>query len=407
MALANIKYSALQTALRTTTETLAHELARPTANEPDWSDFEWRIARAVAAMHGVSALLSGTLRWVGPPGWREFLREQKAQTAARHPRIENLLKIIDQRMRADDIPLVALKGAELHARGLYCPGERPMADVDLLVRSADVPRTSRALESLGFYETLSNWKHKAFIPNNPVPPSGLGERADNYLKIELHERICEILPLDTAEVTEQMFPRQPHPGLNGYPSIAALMSHLLLHAAGAMAYRALRLVHLNDIARLSAQMSCEDWNEVLREPARVGGPWWALPPLQLAARYYSSSIPAGVLAHLADDCPRLLRVFTQRRTLSDVSLSRLRIDAFPGIEWSQSISELARYIMSRLHPGRETLELRAHASRSQPAEQQSEWQRLSQTRRILRWIVSRQARSETLYNVRTALAQTQ
>ena len=40
--------------LRKITETLAAELACPTQRAPDWSDFEWKIARAVAAMHGVS-----------------------------------------------------------------------------------------------------------------------------------------------------------------------------------------------------------------------------------------------------------------------------------------------------------------------------------------------------------------
>src|SRR5438105_206113 len=123
---------AVQAALRKTTETLARELAGPTDRAPDWSDFEWLVVRAVAAMHGVSPLLSGVLRWRGPAGWNEFLRDQRAHTSARHPRIMELLRLIDARARDDGIAVVALKGAELHACGLYVPGERPMADVDLL-----------------------------------------------------------------------------------------------------------------------------------------------------------------------------------------------------------------------------------------------------------------------------------
>ena len=45
--------------LRTTTELLAQELAAPTSEPPRWSEFEWRIACAVAAMQGVSPLLHG------------------------------------------------------------------------------------------------------------------------------------------------------------------------------------------------------------------------------------------------------------------------------------------------------------------------------------------------------------
>jgi hypothetical protein len=373
---------------------------------PEWSDFEWRVARAVSAMHGVSSLLSGALRWEGPTGWEEFLREQKTQTAARHPRIQELLKLIDGRARADRIAAVALKGAELHARGLYSPGERPMADVDLLVRAEDMEGATRMLEALGFHESFSNWKHKVFVPPDSPVAGGLGEHANNHLKIELHERIREALPVDTADVTQWVLPAQPHPGLNGYPSKAALMSHLLLHAAGAMAYRALRLLHLHDLALLSSNMTHEDWNEVLGYSASDHGHWWALPPLQLAARYYTRAVPTHVLAALAADCPRLLRAIARRRTLSDVSLSRLRVDAFPGIEWSQSSAEMVRYIMSRVRPGKEMLALRQQMARTQVAASQSEWDHISQGRRVLRWIVSRPARTETLFNVRAALAQT-
>src|ERR1700760_4388438 len=101
----------LQAALRKITDALACELARPTHVEPEWSDFEWRIARAVAAMHGVSPLLSRVLRWRGPAGWRRFLEEQRIHTANRHGRIAKLLQCIDWRMRESGLATVALKGA--------------------------------------------------------------------------------------------------------------------------------------------------------------------------------------------------------------------------------------------------------------------------------------------------------
>jgi hypothetical protein len=397
----------LQQSLRKITEWLARELASPAPVAPDWSDFEWRIARAVAAMHGVSSLLAGALRWGGPSGWEQFLREQKAHTTARHPRIQELLKLIDGHARSEGIALVALKGAELHASGLYLPGERPMADVDLLVGSEHVERAMRMLESLGFHESLSNWRHKVFVPHEHTMPRGLGEHANNYLKIELHERVQEALPVDRVDITRWVFPAQPHPGLNRYPSKAALMSHLLLHAAGAMANRALRLIHLHDIALLSRRMADEDWSEVLRYGADDHGHWWALPPLRLTARYYTHAVPTRVSIALAADCPRLLRATVLRRTLSDVSLSRLRIDAFPGIEWSQSAAEMVRYVMSRVRPGQEMLALRKQMVRTQAGASQSEWDRMSQGRRMARWILSRSARSETMYNVRAALAQAQ
>src|SRR5882672_5130290 len=71
-------------ALRTTTETLARELAVPTHEPPLWTEFEWHIARAVAGMQGVSSLLCDGLRWEGPESWRGFLHEQRKQSIARH-----------------------------------------------------------------------------------------------------------------------------------------------------------------------------------------------------------------------------------------------------------------------------------------------------------------------------------
>src|SRR4051794_4607530 len=77
----------LQAALRRITERLAYELAEPTLDAPDWSHFEWQLARAVAALHGASPLLATNLKWAGPPAWRSFLESQREHVANRHRRI--------------------------------------------------------------------------------------------------------------------------------------------------------------------------------------------------------------------------------------------------------------------------------------------------------------------------------
>ena len=394
----------VEAALRKTTETLAAELAQPTPLAPDWSDFEWDIARAVAAMHGVGPLLFRALRWQGPAGWREFLRDQHTHTAVRHERIESLLRLIDERAGAAGIGAVALKGAALHATEVYAAGERPMGDIDLLVRSADAERTVRLLESLGFEEAFATWKHRVLIPRaHQRPVRSLGEHADNFLKIELHERIIEALPIRTEDVTERVFPRL-HAGLNGYPSRASLMIHLLLHAAGTMVMHELRLLHLHDIARLSCRMKEAEWEQVLGCSAADGGYWWALPPLLLTARYYSRAIPANVLIGLEGECPRLLGMAVRRHTLSDVSLSNLRIEALPGIEWCRSVGAALHYIIARVLPSRDTLAMRAKLATTQLNASASPWPHLSQGRRLLRWVTSSQARAETLYPVQMALS---
>jgi hypothetical protein len=398
----------IQAALHKTTERLALELAQPTEAAPDWSQFEWLVARAVAATHGVSPLLSRSLRWQGPPAWREFLWDQNVQTVGRHARIESLLHLIDRATAGAEIPAVALKGVELHAMGLYRPGERPMGDVDLLVRGTDLGRATHLLESLGFQEFGSTRRHRLLIPAcDQLPAGGLGEHADNYLKIELHERIVEPLPLRTVDVTERLYPAQFHPGLNRYPSRAALMIHLLLHAAGAMAYRSLRLLQLHDIALLSARMTDADWDQALRPSDGEAPRWWACPPVVMTARYYPTAIPTRVLVAAHAGCPYLLGSLVRRRQLSDVSFSSLRIQAFPGIAWSRSLTDAARYIVSRVLPSREVRELRSQVQRTLISAAATRWQQLSQVRRMLLWLAAPQPRAESLYPIRLSLMQAQ
>lgn len=402
-ALQGVKPRALQATLIKITETLASELACPTQTSPDWSDFEWLIARAVAAMHGVSPLLSRALHWQGPAGWVGFLEEQRAHTSSRHARIDELLLGIDRLTRRQGVAAMALKGAALHSIGLYAGGERPMADVDLLVRPQDAERTARLIESLGFHESQANWRERVFTPVEDRAAASLGEHASNNIKIELHERICERLPSQIADVSELIFPSQPQPGLNAYPSRAALMIHLLLHAAGATVIQSLRLIQLHDVALLAARMQAADWNEVLecRSNQRL---WWALPPLRLTARYFPSTVPVRILRALKPDCPWHLERVYRRRKLSDVSYSHLWVDAFPGIEWSRSVPEMLRYTLGRVRPSTKLIALRNVDAKTQSWASSDEWSRLPQTRRILRWVTSRPTRPATMHVVRAVLA---
>lgn len=401
----------VQRALRTTTERLAHELGRPTNVAPTWSEFEWRAARAAAAIHGVSPLLAAKLRWRGPPGWDAFLVEQRGHTEIRHQRIENLAKLLEQRARAIGLPMVALKGAALHAMGVYVPGERPMADLDLLVRESDLPAAQRLIEEQDFSEALALWKNRIFTPNladeHARAVGHLGEHRDSNIKIELHWRIRERLPLALTDISDSIFPGNPHPGLNSYPSLAALLMHLVVHAAGSMASRDLRLMHLHDLSLVCARMQPEDWREILRRGDADTGPWWFLPPLRLAAHYFPDIVPHGVLTHLERGCPAWLNRRTARQSLTDVSLSSVWIRAFPGIEWSQSLRETFRFVAGRVRPDAEARTIRRTDSETAAWATQARWQNLSQRSRIVRWVTSRPTRTATMYVIREALAQPQ
>jgi hypothetical protein len=386
--------------LRRTTEALAAELARPGGATPAWNELEWRLATAVAVAHGVSPLLCGCCSWENLP-WRRFLESQREHVELRHRRIDALLQRIDADARAAGLALVPLKGAALHALGIYAPGERPMADIDLLVREEDAAAAIQLLLRLGYVESFAQWKHRVFKPATGRPFAGLGEHRDTPVNIELHTRIRERLPVSAVDITARIQPRAPQPGLNPYPSNGALMSHLLLHAAGNMCGRSLRLLHLHDIALLAARMAAGDWAALWDGDAEP--PWWALPPLRLAARYYPEAIPAAVLARLERDCPLLLRTISRRQSLTQVSCSELWLHAFAGIEWSRSVHEAGRYLRNRVSPPQEALEERADMARTQLWLQGQDWVTAPHRRRVLTWLTRPVPRMDILYVVRAAL----
>jgi hypothetical protein len=387
--------------LRRTTEALAVELVQPGSATPEWSALEWRLAAAAAAAHGVSPLLCKSSRWQNP-AWRQFLESQREHVDLRHRRIASLLERIDAGARADGLAIVALKGSALHAMGIYVPGERPMADIDLLVRESDAGPAIQLLQELGYVESFVAWKHRVFKPATGQPSAGLGEHRDTPVNIELHTRIQERLPVSAIDITERIYPRQPVPGLNPYPSNGALMNHLLLHAAGNICGRSLRLLHLNDIALLAKRMSADDWN-VLWDEHAADAPWWALPPLRLLARYYTGAIPDAVLARLEQDCHPLLRTISRHQTLTRVSCSELWLHTLAGIEWSRSFREVGHYVRNRIRPPQEAVKERADMVRTQLWLQGQSWVRQKQGRRILTLLTRQVPRMDTLYVVRAAL----
>lgn len=394
----------LQAALHQVTESLAAALAQPRSGPPRLSELEWQLAPAVAAIHGISPLLAGALDWDGPPAWRSFLTEQRRQTLLRQQRIADLLGRIDERARCAGLVIVPLKGAALHAAGIYAPGERPMADLDLLTHPSDVVSAVAVLLSLSYRDAGTTWKHQGFEPAAAGPCTALGEHADNPIKIDLHHRIAERLPLPMTDLTDLVYPRNSAPGVNPYPSRAALMAHVLAHTSGSMACRGLRMIQLCDIARLAAAMAGADWEALAALHGRERRLWWAAPPLLLTDRYFSDVIPREVLAHLRRGCPPLLRALAARRTLSEFSCSHLYIDPIPGVVWARSPAQAMRYLLQRVFPGREQLVQMSVTARTGPWAAEPRWHAQSQARRVLQWLASRPTRTETLQPVRAALA---
>jgi hypothetical protein len=104
-------------------------------------------------------------------------------------------------------------------------------------------------------------------------------------------------------------------------------------------------------------------------------------------------------------CPLILRRTSARQLLSDVSLSRLWLEAFPGIEWARTIGEAAVFVARRFVPSAQVRSDRKFALTIDPSLAQGDWGGLSQGRRIVRALRARTPRPWPLYNVREAFTE--
>jgi hypothetical protein len=114
-------------------------------------------------------------------------------------------------------------------------------------------------------------------------------------------------------------------------------------------------------------------------------------------------VPVDRLAELRSACPRQLRVRYDQVSVYEVSWSNLRIAALPGWEWSHSLADTLRLAGSRLYPSRGALDELAFARESQPQLQQVRWYGAPHIERIVRWLVARPPRVQTITAVAAAL----
>jgi hypothetical protein len=89
----------------------------------------------------------------------------------------------------------------------------------------------------------------------------------------------------------------------------------------------------------------------------------------------------------------------------DVSYSYLWVKAFPGIEWSQSPLEMFQYGLSRIRPNKALLASRQMIAANQTWARYGDWPNMSQTRRVLRWLSSRQTRPATMHVIAAAFSE--
>ena len=112
---------------------------------------DWQSFRDLAARHGVLGLIYPLVKsGEGKSVLFHDYADQASNTMA-HMAVLSFL-------RENTSGFLPLKGASLVARGLYSPQERPILDIDILVRPGDIPLFVKLLSACGFSEVIASRK---------------------------------------------------------------------------------------------------------------------------------------------------------------------------------------------------------------------------------------------------------
>jgi Uncharacterised nucleotidyltransferase len=277
--------------------------AAPPPLPPRWSAPTWERFRRAAQVHGVAPLLGRRLQRAA--GWPEtaagaWLTGQYAANRRRVERLHRELRAVLDRFAAASVPLMPLKGAVLGPSLYADPGERPMADLDLLVRREHFEQGVALLGELGYEPVFSGRKHWTLAragDREIVEPDG--EHPDNPRPIELHPACGEWLDDTRIELTDLLWGSARQGLLLGAPAwlpdAAAHWLYLLVHATHHILINRFRLIMLLDLVRLEPHLP----------PGGATGPLAALAfpqlpeaaaralyaPLALLERYFPAAPP--------------------------------------------------------------------------------------------------------------------
>jgi hypothetical protein len=230
---------------------------------PNWSDTEWELLKKVARIHGVAAMLHkkiGAERL--PEPIQVWLAQQYDFNQQRITRLQSELQTILARFNSAGIPLIPLKGAVLTAVYYQDPGQRPTADLDLLIRPEDLTHSLNLLTQLGYEIEKRNWKHA--ILSNPANRAVISfevEHPDNPRRIDLHLACREMFSGPVIDLTAEMWATATERRLLGERtyliSPEMLWRHLLLHTSSNIWNGVLRLINLIDIITLEKTLPSE------------------------------------------------------------------------------------------------------------------------------------------------------
>jgi len=261
------------------------------------SGIDWERLWNEAARHEVLPLVAATLRTprdgiAMPEGWAARVQRPLYATLLRNTALVEDLDEVSSALRAAGVDSLAVKGVVL-AETLY--GDlalRPAADVDVLVRPADLPAARSVLLSLAFEHTTEplgdEWAHSHH--DEPY----FRRTARGGVCLELH---WALWPFARFRADTGVWERARSVEVRGAMLRTLSREDTLLHLAIHRTRAPLRLRSVCDVAELVRREGSElDWDVVHERAAAVGARTALYSVLSLSQRLLAAPVPPDVVA---------------------------------------------------------------------------------------------------------------
>ncbi|HLW69723.1 MAG TPA: nucleotidyltransferase family protein [Candidatus Binataceae bacterium] len=320
----------------------APKSTRPAA--PPGVDFDWSWLEQAARAQGVLPLVARSLATLDDPPHpiRDRIRTSAVAIELRNEYLAARLIELMGEFARNAIALLAFKGPILAQLAYGDPGLRVFADLDILVRKADVPRAAHLLERLGFAGDY--FDHVAF-------------QSDFFHAVEINFRAREgDLNLDLHwDLAPGYYPFGPRGdavwqrasvvplGERQVPTLAP-EDHLLFLAVHASRHGWPLLSQICDVAYFASRVKL-DWATLTERASRTGCARMLNLGLMLAAGLLAAELPAGALqgadAETRSSVARLAAQFCSEASPADSTIGSVT-RSLVGIEQT---GERVRYLL--------------------------------------------------------------
>jgi hypothetical protein len=282
-------------------------------------DLSWEKAVALASAHKCAAALCRSLqRLQSPMPPAAVLRQLERQKMvadfhSQHLR-QRMLHTL-QCLQLRNVETMLLKGAALGVSVYPSFVERPMADVDLLIRPADVPAGLAALREAGWVATDHGSRNAFYEQHHHLPP--MKDARGSGHAMELHVKPFPP-PNPFGDVAEDMWRNAEPTPVQFCGAVIPSRAHMLVYACVhfAWSHRMNKGVWrtIRDIAALSAKDV--DWNDVAETAQQwraASSCYWTL---RIAERLASVEVPAEILERLRPPMPGSVANMLERHLLA-------------------------------------------------------------------------------------------